>query len=84
MLTARGQRGALIRLSGDGHGVAVGDAAADGVGVGDAEGVAMAEGVDVGVGDVAASGWLLPQAAHRTKTPRMPGTFSCFPACARW
>jgi hypothetical protein len=53
-LTARGQSGALIRLEGDGHGVAVGEAVADGVGVGDAEGVAMAKGV--GVGDVTASG----------------------------
>jgi hypothetical protein len=84
MLTARGQSGALIRLDEDGHGVAVGNAAADGVGVGDAEGVAMAKGVGVGVGDVAATGWLLPQAAQRTKTPRVPKTFSCFSACARW
>ena len=56
MLTARGQRGALTRLEGDGHGVAVGEAAADGVGVGEAEGVAKADGDGVGVGEAAASG----------------------------
>jgi hypothetical protein len=56
MLTARGQRGALTRLEGDGQGVAVGEASADGVGVGDAEGTAVAEGVGVGVAEVVASG----------------------------
>jgi hypothetical protein len=93
MLTARGQSGALTRLEGDGHGVAVGEAAADGVGVGDAEGVAAANGVGVGVGDGEASGWLLPQAAisnaHTAQRKvarrvRKAVRISCSCACARW
>ena len=44
MFVARGHSGALIRLDEDGHGVAVGDGATDGVGVGDVEGLAMADG----------------------------------------
>lgn len=53
---ARGDSGALTRLERDGHGVAVVEAAADGLGVGDADGLATDEGLDVGVGDIVAIG----------------------------
>src|SRR5258708_26599955 len=67
MLVAGGDSGALTRLDEDGHGVAVGEAAADGVGVGDSEGVAIANGVEVGVGDCVARGWLRAHAGARRR-----------------
>lgn len=85
MLAARGHSGALTRLETEGHGVAIGEAGADGVGVGDSNGLAMDDGVGVEVGDVVASGWLLLHAVarvvHKAQRKRR---FRCSFACARW
>ena len=81
-LAARGHSGALTRLEDAGHGIAVGEAGADGVGVGDSNGAEV--GVGVGVGEVVASGGLMLQAAHRRRRQKRPKRFRCFFACARW